>query len=119
MSCVFCDIIAGQAPAEILCEWDDCIAIVPLGPVVEGSHVLIIPRQHVRDMLEDPVVTGLVAQRAAEFARDRGWVHGHFAYNLGEFGGQTVPHLHGHQLRADEHTRHTMPWTGQKTGAEK
>lgn len=114
--CVFCQIVAGDAPAIVLREWPDAIAIIPINPVVEGSHVLIIPRTHVRDMLEDPIVTGLVATRAAEFAREVGWMHGHFAYNLGEYGGQTVDHLHGHQLRADEQTRHTMPWTGQQVG---
>lgn len=87
--CVFCDIVAGTAPADIVFEWPDAVAFPPVpNPVVVGGHLLIVPKRHVRDMVEDPAVTGLVAQRAAELAIHLGWVHGHFVFNLGEFGGQ-------------------------------
>jgi histidine triad (HIT) family protein len=116
--CVFCDIVRGEAPADIVYEWVDAVAFPPKPhPVVVGYHLLIVPKRHIRDMLEDPIVTGLVARRAAELAVHLGWAHGNFAFNLGEFGGQTVRHLHGHLLLADENVQHTMPWTGQARGA--
>lgn len=46
MSCIFCQIIAGEAPATVVREWDDALAIVPRGPVTPG-HTLVIPKQHV------------------------------------------------------------------------
>lgn len=63
--CIFCQIINGQSPAQILKTWDDAIAIVPLNPVVSG-HVLVIPREHVNDALENPEVTAAVMKRAAK-----------------------------------------------------
>lgn len=118
-TCVFCDIASGAGPATVLREWDDAIAFLPRDPVLEDGHLLVIPRVHVRDELTDPAVTGMVAMRTAELVRDLGpaWSHGHFAFNTGEWGGQTVFHLHGHQVRADEHIQHTMPWFGQQLKA--
>ena len=114
--CVFCEIAAGESPATVLREWDDAIAFLPKDPVLADGHLLVIPRVHVRDQLEDPSVTGMVAARTAELVRDLGpeWANGNFAFNTGRWGGQTVPHLHGHQVRADEMVQHTMPWFGQK-----
>lgn len=114
--CVFCEIVAGRADATVLREWEDAIAIVPAGrgPIVEDGHFLVIPRAHVKDALADPVVAGMVMARTAELARDLGWTDANLAFNVGEFGGQTVPHIHGHGVRADELHRHTMPWFGQQ-----
>lgn len=115
-TCVFCDIASGGGPATVLREWDDALAFLPKDPVLDDGHLLVIPRVHVRDQLTDPVVTGMVAMRTAELVRDLGpeWSQGNFAFNTGEWGGQTVPHLHGHQVRADVQIRHTMPWFGQQ-----
>ncbi|MCW2900878.1 MAG: hypothetical protein JWO67_3143, partial [Streptosporangiaceae bacterium] len=33
-ACPFCEIVAGRASADVVWEWDDALAIVPLGPVV-------------------------------------------------------------------------------------
>jgi histidine triad (HIT) family protein len=52
-ACVFCEIVAGRAPATVVREWDDALALVPLGPVVDG-HTLVIPKQHVADFGETP-----------------------------------------------------------------
>jgi histidine triad (HIT) family protein len=115
-TCVFCDIASGTGPATVLREWDDAIAFLPKDPVLDDGHLLVIPKVHVKDQLTDPAVTGMVAMRTAELVRDLGpeWSQGNFAFNTGEWGGQTVFHLHGHQVRADVHIRHTMPWFGQQ-----
>lgn len=112
--CPFCRIDTGKAPATVVRRWRDAIAIVPIGPVVDDHHLLVIPRRHVRDMTTNPRVTGLVARRAAQLAVELGWEHGHFVFNLGALGGQSVWHIHGHVLRSSESVRHTMPWTDQK-----
>lgn len=44
--CVFCDIVAGQAPAHIIYEDDLSLALLDINPLAEG-HSLIIPKKHV------------------------------------------------------------------------
>jgi len=45
-SCVFCDIVAGVAPAARVYEDDDVVAFLDARPVARG-HVLVVPREHV------------------------------------------------------------------------
>lgn len=114
-SCVFCAIIAGDSPATIVERWDDAIAIYPRnGGVRQGSHILIIPNRHVVDMREDEDATALVAKYGARLANQLGWPDNQYATNCGEWGGQTVPHLHGHLLEAGMDMQYTMPWFGQQ-----
>ena len=109
--CAFCAIIDGRAPATIVAEWDETIAIVPLGPVTDG-HVLVLPRAHVADATISPHITGAVMRRAAEYAEQ------HQAVNLitsrGRAATQTVFHLHVHIVPRREDDRLALPWTGQK-----
>lgn len=46
--CVFCEIIAGRAPATVIRDWPDALAIVPLKPVTDG-HTLVMPKIHSTD----------------------------------------------------------------------
>lgn len=68
--CIFCRIGTGTAPADVVCEWPDAIAFRPLGPVTNG-HTLVIPKEHVENYTEDPEVTALTMQRAAQLAPHR------------------------------------------------
>src|SRR3954471_22600349 len=68
--CVFCGIVAGTEPAPIIREWPDAMAFVPLGPVVPGGHVLVVPRQHVANAVQDPAVTAATMLRAVELASE-------------------------------------------------
>lgn len=104
MSCVFCSIVRGDAPARIVREWSDAIAFVPLNPCA-ADHILIVPRLHVADFTTDPEVTAATMRRAAEFA-----VLGqHVSVNIGVGAGQTVFHLHAHVWSC---TGSDMPWEG-------
>ena len=107
-ACPFCNIIHGHAPATILEEWDDALAIKPLGPVVPG-HVLIIPKRHVRDYLEDSEVTAAAMQRAAEFGNHPSNV----ITSAGREATQSVQHLHVHIVPRAEGDGLALPWTGQ------
>jgi histidine triad (HIT) family protein len=65
--CGFCDILAGEAPAEIVPQdWDDVVVIRPRSGGVAEGHVLVVPRVHVQDAGQDPEVTAVVMRRAAE-----------------------------------------------------
>ncbi len=111
-TCVFCEIVAGRAPATVIREWPDALAIVPRGPVVDG-HVLVIPKQHVADFAEDPDVTAATARRAAELSGGPA----NLITSAGESATQTVFHLHFHIVPRSFGDGLALPWTGQEGAA--
>jgi histidine triad (HIT) family protein len=110
--CPFCEIVASRAPATIIREWDDALAIVPLDPVVDG-HVLVIPREHVADFVDDPAVSARAMYRAAELCDDFG------SYNVitsrGRWATQSVFHLHLHVLPRAKDDGLALPWYSGRT----
>lgn len=111
-ACPFCLIVDGLAPARIVRSWDDCLAFVPLGPVVEG-HTLVVPRVHVKDFAEAPGITGMTAQRAAELAQDVGG-QANLITSMGESATQSVFHLHFHIVPRKKFDGLKLPWSGRK-----
>ncbi|PKA38470.1 HIT family protein [Streptomyces sp. SM8] len=114
---MFCAITVGRAPAQVVKEWDDAIAIVPLGPVTAG-HVLVIPRVHVADFADDPEVTGATARRAAQLCRDLHLVHANLITSKGAEATQTVFHLHLHLVPRAADDGLALPWDGVRMTAE-
>lgn len=114
--CVFCDIIAGTAPAAILLEWPDAIAFVPLDPVTSG-HVLIAPRTHVADAVEDPDLTADASRRAAQYAATIG-ADLNLITSVGPAATQTVRHLHWHVVPRSTSDGLPLPWTPQQQALE-
>lgn len=102
MSCVFCSIVRGDAPADVVARWSDAVAFRPLGPISD-DHTLIVPRLHVENFTTDPEVSAVAMRRAAEFAS----LGQHVAVNVGADAGQTVFHLHVHVWSC---TGSDMPW---------
>ncbi|MFD5294744.1 HIT family protein [Streptomyces mutabilis] len=105
--CPFCEIVAGRAHAQVAEEWDDTLAIVPLNPVVNG-HLLVIPKEHVRDFVDDPVVSAQTMYRASELVAGLG------SYNLitskGRPATQSVFHLHLHLIPRAVDDGLALPW---------
>jgi len=101
MSCLFCRIIAGEIPARIIAETDECLAFQDITPQAP-THVLVIPKVHVASLagVTDPLVAGRVLLLAAEVARTLGVEAAGYrvVLNTGDDGGQTVHHLHAHLL---------------------
>jgi histidine triad (HIT) family protein len=106
--CPFCEIVAGRAPATIVREWDDVIAIVPRGPVVPG-HVLVIPREHVTDFADDPVVSATTTYRASELAAETDQPM-NLITSRGREATQSVFHLHVHLVPRAENDGLALPW---------
>lgn len=107
--CVFCEIISGRSPAEIVYQWTDALAFVPLGPVVEG-HMLVIPNVHVADFARDPDVTGATARRAAQLCRDLDLDHANLITSRGVHATQSVSHLHLHLVPREKNDGLALPW---------
>ncbi|HEY9414057.1 MAG TPA: HIT domain-containing protein [Pseudonocardia sp.] len=106
--CVFCAIVAGTAPATIVAEWSDAVALVPLGPVTPG-HVLVIPRRHVADLAEDPAVTAATVRRASQWIAGR-HESANIITSMGAAATQTVFHLHVHVVPRAVDDRLMVPW---------
>src|SRR2546428_12791796 len=51
MTCVFCRIVAGEIPAEVVAREPEVVAFLDTHPLADG-HVLVVPRAHVA-LLED------------------------------------------------------------------
>lgn len=107
-ACIFCQIASGEAPARVIREWPDVIAFAPRHPVTPG-HVMVVPRQHVADFIENPMVTARVMQCAAEL----GQRPMNLITSAGSEATQTVFHLHVHLVPRSEGDGLTLPWTGQ------
>lgn len=109
MRCVFCDIVAGSAPAVVQYRWRDAVAITPLNPVVEG-HVIVIPHAHVRDAFIDPLITGYTMARAADYLQITRTHPANLITSIGREATQTVFHLHVHVVPRRAGDGLSLPW---------
>jgi histidine triad (HIT) family protein len=100
--CIFCQIAAGEGPAEIVDEDERTVAFMDINPWTRG-HLLVIPRAHSRDLHEiageDLAAVALSAQRMAARARERLGADGVNLLNAaGAAAWQTVFHFHVHVI---------------------
>jgi len=101
--CLFCRIVAGEIPADIVHRTEDVLAfhdISPQAPV----HILVIPMEHitslevVRDGHRDVLGHMMLAARDIARAEDVAEAGYRTVLNTGDDGGQTVHHVHMHLL---------------------
>lgn len=99
--CLFCNIVAGDIPAEIVAETEHTVAFRDLNPQAP-THVLVIPRVHEPDIasLADaaPEVAAALLVETRRVARQEGHDSYRLVFNSGVDAGQTVFHVHGHVL---------------------
>lgn len=99
--CLFCKIVAGEIPAEIVSETEHTVAFRDINAQAP-THVLVIPRHHAADAATlaaeapEAAVALLVETRAV--ARAEGHESYRLVFNTGADAGQTVFHAHGHVL---------------------
>lgn len=110
--CVFCHIVAGSEPAEVVRRGHDAIAIVPLQPVTPG-HLLVLPVFHVADFTEKPSVSAAAMHLAANVAHDMGPCN--LITSKGREATQSVFHLHLHLVPRRENDGLALPWYSGKT----
>ncbi len=99
-NCLFCKIIEGRIPADIVSQGDNWLAFRDINPQAP-SHILVIPKKHVANVTEcnEAEELGSLFQAASAVARDEKLDQGfRLVVNTGEHGGQTVFHLHIHIL---------------------
>ena len=102
MSCVFCAIVAGDAPAIRIYEDADYLAILDIRPFTRG-HTLVIPKRHTVDLTDTPAETlaamATIGQRIARAARATELADAtNIGINDGRAAFQSVFHIHLHVL---------------------
>lgn len=98
---MFCKIVAGEIPANVVKRTDGMLAFKDLNPQAP-THVLIIPTIHVSSLndAKDGKMLGELLGFAREVAKDAGIAAKGYrvVVNTNPDGGQTVFHLHLHVL---------------------
>jgi histidine triad (HIT) family protein len=118
--CIFCKIVAGELPAEIVQEDDETIAFVDINPWTRG-HALVIPRAHSRNLYEvdpgDLAAASRGAQRLAVRMRDTLGCAGVNLLNCCEPAAwQTVFHFHVHVIPRYDDDPLRLPAAPQEPG---
>src|ERR1700722_5350590 len=112
--CIFCKIVAGEIPSAIVEEDESTIAFMDINPATRG-HALVIPRNHVVDLLEiepgELTAVMLAAQRLAVRVSERLGADGvNLINSCGSAAWQTVFHFHIHVIPRYEGDPLRLPW---------
>jgi histidine triad (HIT) family protein len=99
--CLFCKIVAGEIPGDIVLETEHTVAFRDLNAQAP-THVLVVPRDHYANAAElaaaDPAVSAELVTAAAAVAAEAGYDDYRLVYNTGAGVGQSVFHTHLHLL---------------------
>ena len=103
MECIFCRIVAGEIPGDIVYQDEEFIAFRDIHPQAP-KHILIIPKSHIASMAEltneHQSLMGRLILLAKELAEKEGISASGYRLSVstGADGGQLVPHIHFHLL---------------------
>lgn len=116
-SCIFCKIVAGQIPAEIIYENDKMIAFLDINPVTKG-HTLIVPKKHSlvlhqADKEDVKIIFETVSELAPKIVKFCQADAYNIGVNCGRIAGQAVDHTHVHIIPRYEEDGLKM-WGGNK-----
>lgn len=107
-SCLFCKIVSGEIPGEIVHTTEHTVAFRDLNPQAP-THVLVVPKEHYANAAElaatDPQASAELVTAAAAVASAEGHDDYRLVFNTGSEAGQTVFHTHLHLLAG-----RTMTW---------
>ena len=101
--CLFCSIVDGSIPADVVSETEHTVAFRDINPQAP-THILVIPKKPIPRIAEaeaeDHQVLGHMMLKARELAGKLGLHETGFrlVINNGHDAGETVPHLHLHIL---------------------
>ena len=101
MDCLFCKIVNGDIPAEIVKNTERVTAFKDISPQ-SPVHNLVIPNSHFDNMAEvsknDAKLAGEIFALADEIAKDANLDSYRVIINTGAGAGQSVFHAHLHLL---------------------
>jgi histidine triad (HIT) family protein len=100
-NCIFCKIIEGVIPADIVLRNENVVAFNDLNPQAP-THVLLIPTLHTENAVgiarNSATMTADLFLAADQIAKERGLNGYRTVFNTGEAAGQSVFHAHLHLL---------------------
>jgi histidine triad (HIT) family protein len=103
--CLFCKIIEGEIPADIVFRNENVVAFNDINPQAP-THVLVIPTVHIENAAGLARISGTITaalfSAAAEIAEERGLGSYRTVFNTGIEAGQSVFHAHMHLLGGRE-----------------
>ncbi len=99
--CIFCKIVNGDIPADIIYE-DDYVMVFPDIAPKADIHLLMIPKLHIPSLDEitaehDEIISHMM-RRLPVIAKQQGLSGFRTIINTGAEGGQEVMHLHLHLM---------------------
>lgn len=100
--CVFCAIVAGEAPSRVVHEDERTLAFLDIVPLTRG-HALVVPKRHATNLFEidddDLAAVARTAKRVGVAAMEAFGADGlNLLQTNGAVAMQTVFHLHVHVL---------------------
>jgi histidine triad (HIT) family protein len=101
MDCIFCRIIAGEIPSDVVYQDGDFFAFRDVNPQAP-VHILLVPRKHILSIVDvtadDAELLGRMLITATKVAEKVGLAETgyRFAFNYGADANLVVPHLHLH-----------------------
>ena len=100
-ACLFCGIVAGDVPADVVLETDRAVAFRDIDAQAP-THVLVVPRAHHPNAAAlaaaEPDTSAHLVDVAARVAEQEGVTDYRLVFNTGPGVGQTVFHVHLHVL---------------------
>ncbi len=103
--CLFCKIVAGDIPSEIVYEDDRVLAFKDISPMMP-VHVLVIPKEHYSSIDADiaPEDASALMEAVSKVAHDQGIAESGYRVitNVGDDACQSVHHLHLHVLGGEK-----------------
>lgn len=103
MDCIFCRIVAGEIPADIVYQDKELLAFRDINPQAP-THILIIPKKHIPSLNDATgnhrALMGSIVLLAKDLAKkedisEKGY---RLSVSTGPDGGQLVPHVHFHLI---------------------
>jgi histidine triad (HIT) family protein len=101
--CIFCRIVAGEVPSDIVYKDEDFLAFRDISPQAP-THLIIVPKNHITSLAEltegQQGLVGRLIMIAKNLAEKEGIAKRGYrlVINYGPDGGQMVPHLHLHLI---------------------
>jgi histidine triad (HIT) family protein len=120
--CIFCKVVAGEIPGEIVDSDERTITVMDINPATRG-HVVVIPRNHSTDLLdvsEEDLTATMAAvrrmvRRMQETIRPAGF---NVLNNMGRAAWQSIFHFHVHVIPRYEDDPLELPWLPQPADPE-
>jgi histidine triad (HIT) family protein len=112
--CLFCGIVAGDVPAQIVDSDDHTVAFMDINPATAG-HALVVPRAHSADLMEvsdedlerSTVAARRLAKRIRAVLEPAGF---NILNSCGSAAWQTIYHFHLHVIPRYEDDPLELPW---------